>query len=61
MKIIKIKASDLYGKKKQIYTCNFISSERSERGKCLVIMLPKRYLNLHTFIQTNTYALLKSK
>ena len=34
MEIIKIKASDLYGKK-QIYTCNSTSSERSERGKLL--------------------------
>ena len=45
MKIIKIKASDPY--EKQIYT-----SERSERVlKGLVIILPKSYPNLQTFIQ----------
>ena len=30
MKSIKIKANDFYRKKKQIYTCNFTSSERSD-------------------------------
>ena len=49
MKSIKIKANNFY-EKKQIYTCNFTLSERSERGKFLVIILPKSYLNLHTFI-----------
>ena len=49
MKSIKIKANDFY-EKKEIHTCNFTSSERSERGKFLVIILPKLYLNLHTFI-----------
>ena len=41
MKIFQIKAIYLYEKNKQIYTCNFTSSERSERGKFLVIILPK--------------------
>ena len=48
MKIIKIKVSDLYEKKNtQIYTCYFTSNER---GKFLVIILPKSHLNLRTFI-----------
>ena len=39
MEIIKIKASDLYEKKPQIYTtCNFTSRKRSELGKFLVII-----------------------
>ena len=47
MKIIKIKASDLYEKiNRYVYACNFTSSERSERGKFLVIILPKSYSNL---------------
>ena len=50
MEIIKIKASDLYEKHTQIYTCYFTSSEQSERGKFLVIIMPKNCLNLHTFI-----------
>ena len=50
MEIIKIKASDLYEKQTQIYTCYFTSSEQSERGKFLVIIMPKSCLNLHTFI-----------
>ena len=38
MEIIKIKVSDLYEKKNNIYIqCNFTSSERSELGKFLVI------------------------
>ena len=49
MKITKIKASDLY--EKNIYTCNFSSSERRERGNLFcVIILPKSHLNLPTFI-----------
>ena len=40
MKIIKIKASDFYEKKNKICTCNFTSSEQSERSKFLVIILP---------------------
>ena len=44
MKIIKIKASDLYKKKQQqkLYTC--------EQKESLGYLLPKSYLNLHTFI-----------
>ena len=38
MEIIKMKASDLYEKNKQIYTCNFTSSELSELEKFLVII-----------------------
>ena len=41
----------------QIYTCNLTSGERIKRGKFLVIILSKNYLNLHTY----THALLKSK
>ena len=37
-------------KQQQIYRCNFTSSERSEREKFWVVILPKNYLNLHTFI-----------
>ena len=42
MKIIKIKASDLYEKQQKIYT--------HERGKLGLFILPKSYSNLHTFI-----------
>ena len=42
MKIIQIKASDLYGK--------HTSSEQSEQGKFVVIILPKSYLKLRTFV-----------
>ena len=37
---------------KKIYrpTFDFTSSKRSERGHFFVIILPKSYLNLHTFI-----------
>ena len=46
MKIIKIKASGLYEKQ----TNKYIHVNLLQRGKYLVIILPKSYLNLHTFI-----------
>ena len=66
MRVFEIKASDHYEKKK-IYrsrpTCTFTSSDRSYRGMFLVIILPKSYLNLHTFIhmQTSIYYIIKIK
>ena len=42
MKIVQIKASDLYEKQQQIYT--------NERGKFWLFILPKSNLNLYTFI-----------
>ena len=41
MKIIKIKASDLYENKIDFhYACHLTSSERSKQGKFLLIILP---------------------
>ena len=52
MKIIKIKASDLYEKSKTDIYKKFYFKEQSVQGRLSVIILLKRYLNQHTFIHS---------
>ena len=51
MKIIKIKASDLYEKNNNNkYICIYATMRKIEQGKFWIFILPKSYLNPHTFI-----------